>query len=153
MSGKHMKSKSRIRNAFILALFSVYFLCSCHSNKIEYDLQTNTVYTVENYPIQELNINMLKSQKSFWITKIDTLQGSSCIKLDSLGVNYNIVETSNRLPFQNENVKIPFVPNETYEIYHASIGDASACTIYINTNERGNTEKVMTKYEYMLSLK
>ena len=115
-----MKSKSRIRNAFILALFSVYFLCSCHSNKIEYDLQTNTVYTVEKYPIQELNINMLKSQKSFWITKIDTLQGSSCIKLDSLGVNYNIVETSNRLPFQNENVKIPFVPNETYEIYHAS---------------------------------
>jgi hypothetical protein len=145
-NGKHMvnkRKKDNNRTILIFVLIAVFFLCACHSNQIWFDCQTNTVYSVEDYPIRELNVTMVNAKKSFWISKIDTLKGESCIKLDSLGKSYKIVEDSVRLLPLKKYDNIPFVPFETYEIYHASIGDASACIIYVQTDENGKANKVL----------
>ena len=84
-NGKHMvnkRKKDNNRTILIFVLIAVFFLCACHSNQIWFDCQTNTVYSVEDYPIRELNVTMVNAKKSFWISKIDTLKGESCIKLD-----------------------------------------------------------------------
>lgn len=137
---------------FYSVLFIALFLYACRSNQIEFDPDTNTVYSVDNYPIRKLNVVLIQSKKSFWINKVDTLEGSSRIKLDSLGENYIINSDTNnihnKLFFLKKIDKIPFVPSETYEIYHASIGDASACIIYVLTDEKGKVNRVMKQYEY-----
>lgn len=149
-NGKHQSvkiDKESIINS-ILVLILVFSLSACNSNVIGFDINTNTVYTVDNYPISSLHVIMEKSNMNFWVTKVDTLEGSSCIKLDSLGNNYIIEKNKpyhTSLDWYNN---IPFVPNEIYEIRHCSIADAAHCVIYIFTDENSKVNKVMTKYEY-----
>ena len=149
-NGLNLKKKSEIRKSRRIYFFAlmIFLLDACQSNQIGFDPETNTVYSVDNYPIRELNIVMEKAKKSFWITKVDTLEGLPRIRLDSLGKNYKIVTVTNKMQFKKQLSNIPFVPSETYEIYHASIGDASACKIYVLTDENGRVNKVLKQYEY-----
>lgn len=82
----------------------------------------------------------------FRIVKVDSLEGSCRIKLDSIGRNYKIV------PIRGFNAPmgkdVPIIPSETYEIYHSSIGDAAAGIIYVLTDKNGRANKVMSQHEY-----
>lgn len=149
-NGSNLKKKSEIRKnrKIFFSTLMIFLLDACQSNQIGFDPETNTVYSVDNYPIRELNIVMEKAKKSFWITKVDTLEGLPRIRLDSLGKNYKIVTVTNKMQPKKQLSNIPFVPSETYEIYHASIGDASACIIYVLTDENGMVNKVLKQYEY-----
>ena len=133
---------------FLGVLFLALFLSACNSNVIEFDINTNTVYTVDKYPISSLHVIMEKSNMNFWISKVDTLEGSSRIQLDSLGKNYKIEKDKPYHTSSDWYNNIPFVPNEIYEIRHCSIGDAAQCVIYIFTDENSKVKEVMTRYEY-----
>jgi len=149
-SGKNLKGKSK--NIYYLVYSIVFLLYACHSNQIRFAPETNTIYTVDNYPIRKLNVVMENAKLNFSITRVDTLEGLPYIKLDSIGDNYEIVEETNKLLYrlipQKKYCNIPFVPSEVYGIYHSSNGDASTCIIYILTDENGKVNKVMTEYEY-----
>ena len=107
---------------------------------------------VEDYPISKLYIYLKKSKLDFYITKADTLEGLPRIKLDSIGKNYEVTETTNKLLnkllLQKRFTNIPFIPLETYEITHITIGDAASSVIYLLTDENGRVNKVMKRYEY-----
>ena len=124
----------------------MFFLSSCGNNVIGFNPETNTVYTIDNYPISSLEINMEKSKMFFSIVKIDSTEGSTCIKIDSLGDNYKIEPIKKFKAPMGKNV--PMLPLETYEIYHSSIGDAAACIIYLLTDKTGRVKQVMSRYEY-----
>lgn len=124
-----------------IVLVMAFLILSCRSSVIEFDLETNTVYTLENYPIEMLHIYMENARKSFCIFKVDTLSGSSRIKLDSLGENYKIIveRSSNLLPLEDSK-SMWFVPSEIYEISH-SYGDAATSTIFVVTDENGKVRR------------
>ena len=99
-SGKNLKGKSK--NIYYLVYSIVFLLYACHSNQIRFAPETNTIYTVDNYPIRKLNVVMENAKLNFSITRVDTLEGSPYIKLDSIGDNYEIV------PEQAEAVRLIF---------------------------------------------
>ncbi len=135
-----------MRNNIFLSLITVSFFTACQSSEIGYDIATNTVYTIDGYPISELNVVLKNAGMSFWVTKVDTLEGNPCLKLDSIGENYMLTEGNRRFqPFHYRS--IPFIPCEIYEICHAS-GDASSCILYIFTDKNSRVMKVMKRYEY-----
>ncbi len=153
--GKIMKEilkKMISRYMYIFFVLMLLSQMSCHSNLIWFDSETNTVYTVEDYPISKLYIYLKKSKLDFYITKADTLEGLPRIKLDSIGKNYEVTETTNKLLnkflLQRRYTNIPFIPLETYEITHITIGDAASSVIYLLTDENGRVNKVMKRYEY-----
>ena len=94
----------------------------------------------------------MNAKRSFWITQVDTLEGSSRIRFDSIGNNYEIVEDThkflNRFLPPKRDKNIPLVPFETYELNHVFDGDAATGTIYLLTNKDCKVYKVMKKYEY-----
>ena len=132
---------------YILLVGSILsILSSCDSNVIGFNQESNTVYTIDNYPISSLLINMEKSKMHFRIRKVVSLKGSTCIKLDSLGDNYKIESVRGFKAPMGKNV--PMLPLEIYEISHSSIGDAASCIIYVLTDKDGRVDKVMSQYEY-----
>lgn len=147
--GKPQKKKRKKEKEVIIDIFGlviVFLFSACYNNMIGFDPDTNTVFSVDNYPIKTLDVVMENSKMSFYIANVDTLEASSRIKLDSLGKNYRIVKEKSDFPPQERYENIPFVPSEKYEIYHAS-GDASSCVIYIFTDENGRVNKVKKWFE------
>ena len=82
----------------------------------------------------------------FSIVKVDSLAGSTNIRIDSLGDNYKIEPIKGFEAPMGKNV--PMVPSEIYKIYHSSIGDAAVCIIYVLTDKAGRVNRVMSRYEY-----
>ena len=148
LGGKCLMKTKMIRKIYssLLVLIILLFLSSCDSNVIGFNQESNTVYTIDNYPISSLLINMEKSKMHFRIRKVDSLKGSTCIKLDSLGDNYKIESIRGFKAPMGKNV--PMLPLEIYEINHSSIGDAASCIIYVLTDKDGRVNKVMRRYEY-----
>ena len=151
-SGRRLRNnrgnKNNVTNfLFCLTIVSLLSACyNCYNNQIWYEPETNTVYSVDNYPIRTLDVVLEKSKMSFWVANVNTSEASSRIKLDSLGKHYKIIEEKSDYPQQERYENIPFVPSEKYEIYHAS-GDASSCTIYFYTDENCKVNKVKRWYE------
>ena len=142
-----MKSKRRgmSRLNSVLVFVMTLFLSSCHSNVIGFDPNSFTVYTVDNYPIIRLHVYMENAKMSFHISKVEKVNGSTSVKLDSLGNYYRIVADGNIYQAPKEYKNIPIVASETYEILHSSIGDATAYRLYFVTDGRGRVNKVYRK--------
>ena len=140
-----LKMTRRIYYILLVGII-MFFLSSCDSNVIGFNQESNMVYTIDNYPISSLLINMEKSRMYFEIVKVDSLKGSTCIKLDSLGDNYKIESIRGFKAPMGKNV--PMLPLEIYEINHSSIGDAASCIIYVLTDKDGRVDRVMSQYEY-----
>ncbi len=148
LGGKSLMKTEMRRKIYSSLLMGIImcFLYSCGNNVIEFDSETNVVYTTDNYPISSLEIEMEKSKMYFRIVKVNSTEGLTSIKIDSLGNNYKIEPIKGfKAPMENN---VPMLPSEIYEIYHSSIGDAAACIIYVLTDKAGRVNRVMSRYEY-----
>lgn len=146
IGGKSMRKKRKkmhYKTKFFLVLVLIQYLSSCHSNEIGFDAETHTIYTIDNYPINRLSIYMINADKYFIISKMNKKSGTTWIRLDSIGEDYEIgIDKRNQFLKSSENKKIPMIPSEIYEIEHYSIGGATPCVIRVMTDKKGRIKKI-----------
>ena len=130
--------KSIINLSFAIITIT-FLLCSCHDNRIYFDIEKQSVNSCNKQIIMHLVVLGLKNSDEYFFNLKEGQEGTNVFLINHPTCDYNLMFTylpENKICDEIKNFRLK--PNASYQVINMTNGDASESIILIKTDDQGN---------------